>query len=293
MIFHRVPEAAQGDPTERLSEINALNSLPILLSPTRLPLTRPTWKPEGKATPQSVQPLGQTAGQIKKEWIWRAQNRQEWGRSEPLKNDIAWRYDINQLKSDPRWQTSWLPSNGPWPSEYVCVFVLSCIWLFEAPWTVACQPSPSMEFSRQKYWSELPFPSLGDLAHTGINLSPLCLRGWMKPISCKQETRNMEKICTWRAPQGPAQFQSRDYYCRLRVLLGLPWWLGGKESTCNSGVVGSIPGWGRSPGEWQPTPVFLPGEFHGQRAWQATVLGVTKTWTWLKRLSVHSLWGFP
>ena len=23
--------------------------------------------------------------------------------------------------------------------------------------------------------------------------------------------------------------------------------------------------------EWQPTPGFLPGEFHGQRAWQATV----------------------
>ena len=30
--------------------------------------------------------------------------------------------------------------------------------------------------------------------------------------------------------------------------------------------VGSIPGWGRSPGgEWQPTPIFLPGESHEQR----------------------------
>ena len=31
---------------------------------------------------------------------------------------------------------------------------------------------------------------------------------------------------------------------------------------------GSIPGWGRSPGEraWQPTPVFLPGECRGQRS---------------------------
>ena len=31
---------------------------------------------------------------------------------------------------------------------------------------------------------------------------------------------------------------------------------------------GSIPGLGRSPGgrAWQPTPVFLPGEFHGQRS---------------------------
>ena len=31
--------------------------------------------------------------------------------------------------------------------------------------------------------------------------------------------------------------------------------------------VGSIPGWGRSPGGgWQPTPIFLPGESHGQRS---------------------------
>ena len=33
--------------------------------------------------------------------------------------------------------------------------------------------------------------------------------------------------------------------------------------------------------KWQPTPVFLPGEFHGQRSLQATVHGVAKSWTWL------------
>ena len=39
-----------------------------------------------------------------------------------------------------------------------------------------------------------------------------------------------------------------------------------KESASNVGEPGSIPRSGRSPGEeWQPTPVFLPGEFHGQR----------------------------
>ena len=40
----------------------------------------------------------------------------------------------------------------------------------------------------------------------------------------------------------------------------------GKESACNAGDLGSIPGLGRSPGEgkgWLPTPVFWPGEFHG------------------------------
>ena len=35
------------------------------------------------------------------------------------------------------------------------------------PWTVACQASSSIRFSRQEYWSELPFPSPGDLPNLG------------------------------------------------------------------------------------------------------------------------------
>ena len=41
--------------------------------------------------------------------------------------------------------------------------------------------------------------------------------------------------------------------------------------------------------EWQPTPVFLPGEFHGQRSLVCyTVNGVTKSWTWLS--DYQGLW---
>ena len=40
----------------------------------------------------------------------------------------------------------------------------------------------------------------------------------------------------------------------------------GKESACNTGDAGSIPGSGRCHGEAQPTPVFLAGIFHGQRS---------------------------
>jgi len=36
------------------------------------------------------------------------------------------------------------------------------------PWTIACQTPLSMEFSRQKYWRGLPFPSAGDLLNPGI-----------------------------------------------------------------------------------------------------------------------------
>ena len=46
--------------------------------------------------------------------------------------------------------------------------LLSRIRLFATPWTVAYQASPYMEFSRQEYWSGLPFPSPGDLPNPGI-----------------------------------------------------------------------------------------------------------------------------
>ena len=44
---------------------------------------------------------------------------------------------------------------------------LSRVRLFETPWTVAHQAPPSMGFSRQEYWSGLPFPSPGDLPAPG------------------------------------------------------------------------------------------------------------------------------
>ena len=45
----------------------------------------------------------------------------------------------------------------------VKVKLLSLVQLFVTPWIVANQAPPFMEFSRQKYWSGLPFPSPGDL----------------------------------------------------------------------------------------------------------------------------------
>ena len=45
---------------------------------------------------------------------------------------------------------------------------VSRVRLFATPWTVAYQAPPSMGFSRQEYWSGLPFPSPGDLPNPGI-----------------------------------------------------------------------------------------------------------------------------
>ena len=45
------------------------------------------------------------------------------------------------------------------------------------PWTVACQSSLSMGFSRQEYWSGLPFPSLEDLPDPGAEPASPALAG--------------------------------------------------------------------------------------------------------------------
>jgi len=45
---------------------------------------------------------------------------------------------------------------------------LCSVQLFATPWTVARQVPLSMEFSRQEYWSGLPFPSPGNLPDPGI-----------------------------------------------------------------------------------------------------------------------------
>ena len=54
---------------------------------------------------------------------------------------------------------------------HLCMLSLfSHVQLFATPWTIACQASLSLRFSRQEYWSGLPFPTLGDLPHPGTEL---------------------------------------------------------------------------------------------------------------------------
>ena len=60
--------------------------------------------------------------------------------------------------------------------------VLSCfsrVQLFATPWTIACQVPLSMGFSRQEYWSVLPFPSPGDLPNPGVKSVSLTLLHWL------------------------------------------------------------------------------------------------------------------
>ena len=47
---------------------------------------------------------------------------------------------------------------------------LSRVQIFVTPWTITYQAPLTMGFSRQEYWSGLPFPSPGDLPNPGIEL---------------------------------------------------------------------------------------------------------------------------
>ena len=64
----------------------------------------------------------------------------------------------------------------------------------------------------------------------------------------------------------------------------------GEESACNAGDSGSIPGWGRSlRRKWQPTPVFLSGESHGQRSLEGYSLWGRKELNTTERLThIHT-----
>ena len=57
--------------------------------------------------------------------------------------------------------------NAKWKVK-VKVKLLSHVWLFATPWTVAYNAPRSLGFSRQEYWSGLPFSSPADLSNPGI-----------------------------------------------------------------------------------------------------------------------------
>ena len=71
---------------------------------------------------------------------------------------------------------------------------LSRVRLFATLWTIAYQAPPSMEFSRQEYWSGLPFPSPGDLPNPGIKPGSPAL--WADAL-LSEPPGNPTKQVTW------------------------------------------------------------------------------------------------
>ena len=109
---------------------------------------------------------------------------------------------------------------------------------------------------------------------------------------CKESTYNVGDPAVWEILQcGRAGFDSwvgKTHWRRHRlpttVFLGFPGGSAGKESTCNVGDLGSIPGLGRSPGEGKGYPLQYSGL---KNSMDCTVHGVAKSRTPLTFIFTH------
>ena len=69
-----------------------------------------------------------------------------------------------------------MPTGG---GELLRAQLLSHVWLFITPWTVAHQTPLSMGFPRQEHWSGLPCPPPGDLPDPGTEPASPTLGRWV------------------------------------------------------------------------------------------------------------------
>ena len=108
-------------------------------------------------------------------------NHSVWSFHDPWRNSIWNGPPIVRVRDWLRNLGSWLLGGVPFfhlavllVRRYIHIpiypYIAQSCSLFVTPWTVAHQASPSMGFSRQEYWSGLPFPPPGDLPDPGIKL---------------------------------------------------------------------------------------------------------------------------
>ena len=111
----------------------------------------------------------------------------------------------------------------------------SCVQLCASLWAIGCQAPVSMGFSRQEYCNRLPCPLPGDLPYPGI-----------EPVSPSSPALQVNSL-----PPSQRGFSGGG---------------SGEEPTCQCRKSGFHPWVRKIPGrrKWQPTPVFLPRESHGQ-----------------------------
>ena len=76
--------------------------------------------------------------------------------------------------------------------------MLSHVWLFVTPWTTAHQAPLSMWFSRQGYWSGLPFPTPGNLPSPGIEpASPVLAGGFFTTVLLWKPQKIVYSVFKW------------------------------------------------------------------------------------------------
>ena len=159
--------------------------------------------------------------------------------------------------------------------------LLSCVQLFATPWPIGCQAPLSIEFSRQEYWSGLPFPSLRGSSKRRDQTWVSCIasRFFTIWVIWAQNLKKKKKRVKY----------SIDHF--VYWLMSFPGGSDSKESACNAGDLSSIPRSGRCPGEGNSYPLqysCLENPMD-RRPWQATVHGITKSRTWLSDFTSYWL----
>ena len=89
--------------------------------------------------------------------------------------------------------------------------VLSHVQFFATPWTVAHQAPLSMGFSRQEYWSGLPWPPPGDLPDPGIELTSPALAGGFFITEPPGKPFLLDRFIEWGLLLGGCKEPSRCY----------------------------------------------------------------------------------
>ena len=132
--------------------------------------------------------------------------------------------------------------------------LLSRVQLFATSWTAAYQASPSMGFSRQEYWSGVPSPSPQIRLRTPITAKAIVFvdKGWVAPRETRKghqllgEVQRPQGCQSWVRPLGVLHTRNPQTRPQLGSFINVQHVL-----------------WR---GKWQPTLVFLPGEFCVQRS---------------------------
>ena len=156
-----------------------------------------------------------------------------------------------------------------WISVLLKVKVAQLCLTLVTPWT-----TQSMEFSRPEYWVGSLSLFQGIFPTQGLNPGLPHCRWILYQLRNKGSPSVLLEATKYPFYMWGSSLHSRP-----------PWWLRDKESAfqcrrCRFDPrVGKIP-WRR---EWQPSPVCLSGESH---AWWAIVHRVTKSWIWLKWLTI-------
>ena len=145
-------------------------------------------------------------------------------------------------------------------SRFSGLVAKSCPTLCVSMDHIACQATLSLGFPRQQYWSGSPFPSSRSLPDSGSKPGSLALQAVFSDWTSREAL--------------PGGARCNESTCKSRRL-----------ERCSFHAWDGKTLWRRSR---QPTRVFLPREAHGQRSLVGYSPRIAKSWTRLKRLSMHA-----